>query len=512
MKQALHILRKDLRHLWPFIAAMLVSVAATALLYPRSWGEFGGYPNRFLGMALRPDLVIVLVPLVAWLLVTRILQEEPLVGDRHFWLTRPYQWQQLLLARVLFYLLVIVAPVAVMQMVLVHRAGFAVFAAFPALVLNAFTLSLFLLPFALIAVITRTFVQAFFTLIGLCIYIAICAGLNSFFNAGFNPGPDGPLFTVFLILVPMGIIVVQFASRRVWWSRTAFGILLLLVGATAVAPMGSITVPMSYPELREPEVRLHFDADSSRKLENLEVDPKRDEVPVRLPLESDGLVLNHQYSVAAASIALRGANGAYWNSGWKEQGWTLQPGRSVETAEVMMPHAAYEQLKNTPVHAEIQLAVRETVLGGVTKTILKDGWNDLPAIGRCRAHSNRFLGSQLECRTAVWEPYTAEVGVQYFTAPCGTSKSQPSVAGYMQAFGETTRVLPMSLPGVWVRQLSPTNGFILKDQPVRYVCPGSQITLRRILDGQQMRVSTKADGIRLAEYAGYVASKDDADD
>jgi len=515
MKQALHILRKDVRHLWVYIALMAGAVIATALIYPASWrGEENEISaGRFLGMALQPELVLILVPLAAWLLLTRVLQEEPLVGDRHFWLTRPYRWQQLLLARGLFYVATMPIPVIVMQMVIIHRAGFSAWAALPVLLVNAGTLSLFLLLFAVIAVVTRTFVQALFTLIGLIIYIAVCAGLSSHFEANrFSPGPDGPLFNFFLILVPIGIIVVQFASRRVLWSRFAFGILLLAFGIVVSVPMGSITVPMNYPEQREPEVLLRFDADSSRKLENLRVDPNSKDVVVRLPLQSGGLVLNHRYSATGLSVKLQGKDGTRWNSGWIPQGLALVPGGSVETAEFQIPQSIFQQLKTTEVQAEIELAIRETVMGGVTKTVLKEGWNDLPAIGRCRAYNARFAGAGLQCQTAVWQPYTAEVGVQYFTAACGSSLSHPGEAGYTHAFGESERVLPMSLPGVWANRIGLGNNLYNEDKVKRYICPGSQITIRRILDGQQMRIRAKADGIHLAEYAGHVMSEDEKDD
>lgn len=504
MSQAWHIVRKDLRHLWPFIAAIHGSMIATAWIYPTSWnwGEIErSSAIEFWGITIRPELILLLIPLTAWLLVTRMMQEEPLVGDRHFWLTRPYRWQQLLLARLLFYVLVVMAPFIVMQMIVIHRAELPVLASLPLLFVNASTLSLLLLPFAVIAVVTRTFVQALFTLIGTIIYVAVCIGLALQIDSiEFNPSPDGPLFIAFLVLVPVGIIVVQFASRRVYWSRAAVGIFLAIVGVTAVVPMGRITVPMDYPV--QGNVLLRFDSDSSRKLKNLRVDPKGNKVMIRLPLASGGVVLDHSYSTSGLFVTLHGENGMQWASGWLPQIWNLKPGSNTEAADFTLPRSVYERMKDTAVHAEIQLAIRETVMGGVTTAVFKEGWNDLPEIGRCRA--SNLSTSVLECRTAIWEPYTAELGVTLSNEGCDGSPMHSTATNSIYASGESARVLPMSLPGVWVNRLSPLHTDFREDRATQYVCPGSKIRIRRIMEGGRSRVIAEADGIHLVEYAGYV--------
>jgi hypothetical protein len=50
------------------------------------------------------------VVLAQWFLVISVVQEDRLAGDRQFWITRPYSWKSLLLAKLLFVLLFLSLP------------------------------------------------------------------------------------------------------------------------------------------------------------------------------------------------------------------------------------------------------------------------------------------------------------------------------------------------------------------------------------------------------------------
>ncbi len=110
MKQVLHIFLKDVRHYWRESVASMALVAAFGWNEVRGWriednfavgisGIGGLFSYRFLS-----GLVVALVPIAWSFAVVRVIQGESLVGDRQFWLTRPYEWQKLLAAKVLFVL------------------------------------------------------------------------------------------------------------------------------------------------------------------------------------------------------------------------------------------------------------------------------------------------------------------------------------------------------------------------------------------------------------------------
>lgn len=105
MRQALHILEKDIRHLRLEICIVLALVAALAWRHADQW------------------IQILLTIGVAYL-IARLIQEEPIPGDRQFWITRPYRWKSLLAAKAFFILLFVNLPMLLAQVYLLKRAGF----------------------------------------------------------------------------------------------------------------------------------------------------------------------------------------------------------------------------------------------------------------------------------------------------------------------------------------------------------------------------------------------------
>lgn len=118
MKQVLHIFAKDVRHQWLEILISLAFVVALAVTSPsRTVAMYGVVSYSPLGMVGNmPDWLVFIIPLSWWLLISPLVHEEKLVGDRQFWITRPYEWKKLLAAKALFlaafiYLPLLLAPV-----------------------------------------------------------------------------------------------------------------------------------------------------------------------------------------------------------------------------------------------------------------------------------------------------------------------------------------------------------------------------------------------------------------
>src|SRR5271155_4729161 len=105
MKQAVHIFRKDAKCLWfPLSMALALQILFTVLemlphlgAYPRVEGQIPGS----------------LMLLAWWCLIAALVHEEPLPGDRQFWITRPYSSKSLLMAKVLFILTFVNLPVLI---------------------------------------------------------------------------------------------------------------------------------------------------------------------------------------------------------------------------------------------------------------------------------------------------------------------------------------------------------------------------------------------------------------
>jgi energy-coupling factor transporter ATP-binding protein EcfA2 len=62
-----------------------------------------------------------LVPIAWCVLIARGVQAENLVGDRQFWVTRPYDWYKLLAAKVLFVIVFVNLPLFIVDLILSAR-------------------------------------------------------------------------------------------------------------------------------------------------------------------------------------------------------------------------------------------------------------------------------------------------------------------------------------------------------------------------------------------------------
>jgi hypothetical protein len=142
MKQILHIFTKDVRRFWPEILTLLALVAAFIVIHSYIWAVSARYSivtssGGTLGvlMTLYGSLVV-LIPVGWWLLITRTVHEERLVGDTQFWITRPYQWKSLLASKLLFVVAFVYVPIFLAQCVLLAQEGFAPQPQIPGLLWN----------------------------------------------------------------------------------------------------------------------------------------------------------------------------------------------------------------------------------------------------------------------------------------------------------------------------------------------------------------------------------------
>ncbi len=107
MGQALHIFKKDVRHLRGEIGLVLV---LAALL---NWAE--RKPGAWLAETL--------FTLAACVLIARLIHGEAIPGTNQFWITRPYRWQSLLWSKLTFVLLFVSVPLMLVQFLLAEHGG-----------------------------------------------------------------------------------------------------------------------------------------------------------------------------------------------------------------------------------------------------------------------------------------------------------------------------------------------------------------------------------------------------
>ena len=112
----------------------------------------------------------------------RVVQGESLVGDRQFWITRPYEWPKLLGSKIAFVLVFVCVPLLVLQIVLLRSAGFHPANYVTGLLWMQATLLMFVLPMAALATVTATIVQLLLALLIVVLYLIGMSWLSSQFR------------------------------------------------------------------------------------------------------------------------------------------------------------------------------------------------------------------------------------------------------------------------------------------------------------------------------------------
>jgi hypothetical protein len=263
MRQALHIFRKDVRRCWPYIAAVVALTAVNAWLGCREV-EFDYTPQADRAQKLFPFLLA----LGWWLAVSSAVHGESLVGDRQFWVTRPYSWRSLLAAKLMFLAAFVGLPMFLSDAVILLHSAFNPLPLIPGLLLRQGWLAAFLvLPF-LISSLTRTLRD--FVLAVLAFYIGGVAAMalaeELFAQSGwaFPLRPSWVWDTVPWLLPVAGLSLAtwQFARRQTARPRTlavGLAILLPLWAAPLLIPPPKTTIVPDDPRCRD--IGLRFDTE-----------------------------------------------------------------------------------------------------------------------------------------------------------------------------------------------------------------------------------------------------------
>jgi len=171
MRQALHILRKDVRHLWKELFAALLLIAAFCFVGARRalWLDVPGTERTAAW-----TLVTLLLPLSWWILIARLIHEEALPGNSQFWITRPYDRKSLLGAKLLFIFVFINLPMLIADVIILHAYGLPVAAEWPGLLWAQVLLTvIFLLPILILSAVTTGFVQLLIAILVPCLAVLL---------------------------------------------------------------------------------------------------------------------------------------------------------------------------------------------------------------------------------------------------------------------------------------------------------------------------------------------------
>ena len=434
MKQILHIFRKDTKHLWIEIAVSLAALSIFAAFAPDQW-EFS--PAAMHRRSLIP-LLLLLVPATWWLLIGRLIQAESLVGDRQFWLTRPYEWKKLLTAKVLFILLWIYMPFVLMQAAILKEAGFSplTHAAgwFHSL---AFVSGLILLPLIVMAAITENFARMTLTLFGGVAVMVAAAYLMFMPSGGYeSTAPYDHNGWIVGLIVGGAILVVplQYAMRRVWLARAVGMVTILLATGLGMAMTALRDSQISRLYAASNSAPVHLALSTKRKA--LPISPSVRIVPserpamvyVDVPVDFDGVADDHAVEIDDVKVAIDdSSSGSNWTAPWwSSRMQRILPGTHRGQVTIMLKREQLKQFVQGSGTMQLTLAVTELRAGSDTSAAIPPA-GDFRAtgFGTCFSRAlNRNL--QLICRSPLSQPPLTHVSATWYPKACSDEEKMPN--------------------------------------------------------------------------------------
>ena len=376
MRQALHIFKKDIRHLWIEIAVTLLVVAAFTLTGARqalwladpavntsmattlvtSHGvAYRGATNPAVNTSMATTLVKFLLPLVWCILIARLVHAEALPGDRQFWTTRPYAWKSLLAAKALFVAAFVNLPLLAAHIAILLAYGFHPLSELPGLLWSQVLITAVLvLPIAALSALTTGFVQLLIT--GAVLWLALAAWniVAPFYLV--DPGWRALEWVrtyydiAVLVLATLAILVWQYARRKTAAARW------LAVAAVVLVALGNALLPWTAAFAlqsrlsRQPidPASLRIDFDSARQWAARALIERGDRVWIEIPIKIAGIPAGMTARYDGVIMAIEASDGSTWPP--DQQPWSHVIGRDqVLSLQATVNGGFYRKVKDQPV-------------------------------------------------------------------------------------------------------------------------------------------------------------------
>jgi hypothetical protein len=389
MREALHIFRKDVRHLWPGILLVLGMASLECLMNA-----------AFVTLNPFQPVVALLWLLSCAYLVTSAIQEERVPGHEQYWLTRPIDRGQLVLAKVLFLVVFLGLPELALQSVALAVNGASPLHHVGGLFSMGFLFSIAIgLAIAALAAVTESLVQFLYAVLPLA-GIEIAASVLS--------GPrkwrwdDSAMGTVVLAAAVI-VLAVQYRRRETIWAR---GILAAAILAATAAPFRN---PSHFPSSSMIRISPGPPARPSNQFH----------AGIAIPIVVTGIPAGARIvsERMAATISARG--GKSWQSGWSTNSNIaarnpLEDERAIRAdgpgwAYLAVDRAFYQAVKDDPVEVHASIAV--TLLGERQSALLAfpGKTKKLPGDGLCTVDPGPFRNLAANCAWPLGNPARAYI-------------------------------------------------------------------------------------------------------
>jgi hypothetical protein len=513
MNQILHVFKKDARKHW---LEILISLALLVLYVRREsplWPESAMYVYPRAGAIFFSLISGLIIPalVVFWgFLILRVVQDENLVGDRQWWVTKPYVWWKLLLAKLLFVGAFISFALFIAQLYLLHHAGFPILTNLSDVVRMQFVVPLLIILISLLlACITRGLGQA---LVGIGLAL-----LFGFLVLSLSPAVSSQSMQAtsrlwdrvqaFLWLAPLFVLPIwQFARRRTWFSRSLF--VGCIIASTLVTFISGSSIDRSYPLVAETNAPVKFSISAAPEKKTPTPTGITTETILNLPLDVAGIAQNTLVVVEGMEVTADSADDSRWSNGWQGQNAYLWPEDEKHILAYRLRHSEYEKMKSKPLNLRIQFLVSEyEEVDARSLQVLPGIFHDA-YLGTCRLSS--APPAALECLRPFREPsYVARF--EESTSPCLPAEQTSQDWGPAYAPGPLTQdsassaaLNPVVLYQAYFHFLAMPRS---RDEnpernyPSVTLCPGAELQITRPQFQRKVRVQIDLPQRRLEEFA-----------
>lgn len=508
MNQVWNIFRKDFQHHWREIAASLAILIAFAWFEVRDWTQpasavaFGAAASIFFASQFLSSLVVALVP-ISWIfLIVRVVQAESLVGDRQFWVTRPYHWAKLLAAKALFVLAFINLPLFLLDIFLLAHAGFHPASHLSGLLSMQLMLILWLfLATAAFATVTATIPQMLLAaLIAVLFAIGLSALVSVIPNASFSSRGDS-FSPVLCIVTSVAVILVQYSRRRTALSRWLIVGLGALIALIMIATPYRRLIARDYP-LSKGELPVHVALLPAETTESSSVAPNEPSVRIHLPLSLSGLANGSFLQLDGMVVTLSNAAGFRWDSGWLPQGPMFFPDQKTADINFALKPSIFDQMKPGPISAHLMLAFTLYRDKNQRQLVVPSGRFTLPELGWCSSETQYWRGRGLRCLVPPGKPTFLLITSEMAASTCPLRKEDsPAPAGKLArrsigGEGPAPGISPIHVVDIYLMNWDSA----LHRDTSPGICPGTPLTLSHPEAAGSGRLELQFDNLSLGAY------------
>jgi hypothetical protein len=508
MNLTLHILRKDIRHLYPEILITFALTIAFAWAAPDQWLSYGGMQGG--GTAIMALLLRILLPIGWLILISRLIHDESLVGDRQFWVTRPYIWTTLLSAKLLFLLVFLSLPFFLMQCYLLHHASLGIVAALPDLLRYHLRLyAIFFLPFIAIATVTATFSRQLLTLLSGIVYIGCLLALgNKLMNHRIEaPDAQSAYLTLFAAAL-IAVILLQYSGRRTLLSRLVLVCLPVSLVLIALGAPAKAIIERAYPASQSKSYRLAFDPTPVVQQRGMDQPLVIDrDVIISLPVNLTGLPAGVRMKGVGVAIEIDTPQGFHWWSHYEAGGADFTETNSHADIDIFMPLSTFNRIRNTPVDLRLNIAfVKFQTEASQTLQSEAEGFAS-PGRGNCLLLPG---GQVTSCLYPLRVPPPIDLSAQVSDIPCLDSST--ATTRLANTFvGNDQNALAFDFDPVATSHLRLLADSEKNTPPhAASLCPGTPITLTPHFIAGRERLSFSQKGIVLSSYVRHHMQSDPA--